>query len=54
MSQALPKQQISREEIGAAYAQGEEAVIALVEALLEKIGYLEARVESARESAKKG
>lgn len=26
MSQALPKQQISREEIGAAYAQGEEAV----------------------------
>ncbi len=37
---------ISREEIRAVYAQGEEAVIALVEGLLERIEQLEARVEA--------
>lgn len=53
MSQAPPKQRISREEICATYAQGEEPVIALVEALLEKIGQLEARVESLENQRKK-
>ncbi len=53
MSQATSKQQISREEICATYAQGKEAVIALVEALLEKIGQLEARVESLENQRKK-
>ena len=53
MSQAPPKQQISPEEICATYAQGEEAVIALVSALLEKIGQLEARVESLENQRKK-
>jgi transposase len=37
---------ISREEIRAVYAQGEEAVIALVEGLLERIEQLESRVEA--------
>jgi transposase len=37
---------ISREEIRAVYAQGEEAVIGLVEGLLEWIEQLEARVEA--------
>lgn len=40
-----PKQSITRDEIRAVYQQGEEAVIALVEGLLEKIVQLEARVE---------
>ncbi len=53
MSQAPPKQRISREEICATYAQGEEAVIALVEALLEKIGQLEARIELLENQRKK-
>ncbi|KAM3114682.1 IS66 family transposase [Phormidesmis sp. 146-33] len=36
---------ISRDEIRAVYAQGEEAVVALVEGLLHRIAELEARVE---------
>jgi transposase len=36
---------ISPDEIRAVYAQGEEAVIALVEGLLQRIAVLEARVE---------
>jgi transposase len=49
MSQPIPVKQISREEIRAIYAQGEEAVIALVEALLERIEQfeqLEVRLEA--------
>lgn len=53
MSQAPPKQQISREEICATYAQGEEAVIALVEALLEKLAQVEARIELLENQRKK-
>jgi transposase len=45
MRQPVGKQSISREEIRDVYQQGEEAVIALVEGLLEKIGQLEARVK---------
>ena len=37
---------ISRDEIRAVYAQGEDAVIALVEGLLERINALEDRVEA--------
>lgn len=47
MSETSPKKHtISRDEIRAVYAQGEEAVIALVEGLLERIAVLEARVEA--------
>lgn len=46
MSQRQVPLKISREEIRAVYAQGEEAVIALVESLLERIAHLEARVEA--------
>lgn len=45
MSQAAAKKQINREEIRAIYAQGEEAIVSLVEGLLERIGQLEARIE---------
>ncbi len=45
MSQPAPKQSISREEIRAAYRQGENAVIALVEGLVTKIVQLESRLE---------
>lgn len=38
--------EISRDEIRAVYAQGEEAVIGLVEGLLQRIAVLEARVEA--------
>jgi len=38
--------EISRDEIRAVYAQGEEAVIGLVEGLLQRIVVLEARVEA--------
>jgi transposase len=53
MSQSNPKPQISREGIRAVYAQGEEAVIALVEGLLERIGQLEARLELLENQRKK-
>lgn len=54
MSQPAPKQQISRrEEMRAIYAQGEEAVIGLIEGLLEKIGQLEDRVELLENQRKK-
>lgn len=47
MSESSPKKlTISRNEIRAVYAQGEDAVIALVEGLLERIAVLEARVEA--------
>ena len=46
MSDPTPKKlAISRAEIRAVYAQGENAVIALVEGLLERIAKLEDRVE---------
>jgi transposase len=41
-----PPLKISREEIRAVYAEGEAAVIALVESLVERINRLEARVEA--------
>ena len=44
MSQRQVRPKISREEIRAVYGQGEAAVIALVEGLLERIEQLEARV----------
>ena len=46
LSQQVPKRKISRAEIRAVYAQGEDAVIALVEGLLERIEQLELRVEA--------
>lgn len=46
MSQPNPPKRISREEIRAIYAQGEEAVIALVEGLLERIEQHETRLEA--------
>ena len=45
MKQASQKLSISKEEIRACYAQGEEAVIALVESLVARINALEARIE---------
>ena len=44
LSKNSPKQLISREAIRAGYRQGEEAVIALVEGLLENLEQLETRV----------
>lgn len=44
MSENIPKRLISREEIRAVYAQGEDAVIDLVEGALEQIEKLESRV----------
>jgi len=46
MSQPPPSKSISRDEIRLAYRQGEEAVITLVEGLLERIEHLEARLEA--------
>jgi len=46
LNQRPVQAKISREEIGAVYAQGEAAVIALVEGLLERTEQLEARVET--------
>lgn len=46
MSQPPPSKRIRREEIRAVYAQGEEAVIDLVEGLLERIVHLEHRLEA--------
>ena len=45
MSNLPPKSKISRADIQAIYAQGESAVIALVEGLLSKLGELESRLE---------
>ncbi len=44
---------ISRDEIRAIYAQGEEAVMTLVESLVERINGLEARVEALENQLKK-
>ncbi len=47
MSETSPKKLvISRDEIRAVYTQGEDAVVALVEGLLERIAMLEERVEA--------
>lgn len=53
MSQPNPSKPISRDEIRAVYAQGEDAVVALVEGLLERIGQLETRVEALENQRKK-
>jgi transposase len=45
LKQKAQKLTISKDEIRACYAQGEEAVIALVESLVERINGLEARIE---------
>jgi transposase len=45
LKQAPQKLTISKDEIRACYAQGEEAVIALVESLVARINALEARIE---------
>lgn len=44
LSKSSPQRFISREEIRAVHAQGEEAIIALVEGLLARIEKLESRV----------
>jgi transposase len=46
LKQRQKQPKISREEIRAVYAQGEEAVIGLVESLLERIEQLEVRLET--------
>jgi hypothetical protein len=46
LNHSCPIELISREEIHAVYVQGEEAVIELIEGLVEKIGKLEERVDS--------
>lgn len=46
MSERRKQPKISQAEIGAVYAQGEAAVMALVEGLLERIEQLETRVEA--------
>jgi transposase len=53
LSHSCPKELISREEIRAVYARGEEAVIELVEGLVEKLGKLEERVEALEGKGKK-
>ena len=45
LKQAPQKLTISKDEIRACYAQGEEAVVALVESLVARINALEARIE---------
>ena len=45
MKESAPKQTISREDIRGIYHQSEDAVIALVEGLLNKIEQLEVRLE---------
>ena len=45
MKQAPQKLTISKDEILACYAQGEEAVIVLVESLVARINALETRIE---------
>lgn len=53
MSEAPPQRVMSREEIRAVYGQGEEAMLALVEGLLERIEQLEGRVEGLERTASK-
>jgi transposase len=53
LSQKSPIELISREEIRAVYARGEEAVVELVERLVAKIGKLEERVDSLEGKDKK-
>lgn len=53
MSQPNPSKPVSREKIRAVYAEGEDAVIALVEGLLERIGHLENRLEVLENQRKK-
>jgi hypothetical protein len=53
LSHSCPRELISREEIRAVYARGEEAVIELVEGLVEKLGKLEERVEALEGKDKK-
>jgi transposase len=53
LSHSCPHELISREEIRAVYARGEEAVIGLVEGLLEKVGKLEERVLNLEGKGKK-
>jgi transposase len=53
LSQKSPIELISREEIRAVYARGEEAVIELVEGLVEKVGKLEERVLNLESKGKK-
>lgn len=53
MSQRTAKQVISRKEIRVIYQQGEEAVIELVEGLLDRIVQLEARLEVLENQLKK-
>jgi transposase len=53
LSQKSPRELISREEIRAVYARGEEAVIELVEGLVEKLRKLEERVEALEGKDKK-
>jgi transposase len=45
LKQVAQKLSISKDEIRTCYAEGEEAVIALVESLVERINALEARIE---------
>jgi transposase len=53
LSHSCPRELISRDEIRAVYARGEEAVIELVEGLVEKLGKLEERVEALEGKDKK-
>jgi transposase len=53
LSHSCPRELISREEIRAVYARGEEAVIELVEGLVEKLGKLEERLEALEGKDKK-
>ena len=53
MSDSTSKQAIGSEEIRAIYAQGEEAVIALVTGLWQRIAVLEERVEGLENQCRK-
>ena len=52
MKESTPKQTISREEIRGIYQQGEDAVIALVEGLLNKIEQLEVLENQAKKDSR--
>ena len=53
MSKSDPKLEISRDEIRAIYRQGEDAVIALVEGLVQRIIKLEARLSALEDQSNK-
>jgi transposase len=53
LSDPTPKQAIRPDEIRAIYAQGEDAVIALVEGLWQRIAFLEERVEGLENQCRK-